>query len=256
MINFKPKGLIFDLDDTLVDNKEHTGNGLHERSRLLATREVGAKRGIKALANYTAEANAVAFRRAKAQTIESAFWHILVDAGVMSPDDTESPDHELVTELATRKHDLHDVLIRDEFEALPHVQEFVRVFADQGMGLAIASTAIARHIDSALTKTGLAPYFPARRRISYEMVTRPKPDPQVYNLAFMTLQLSEADRAHTCAFDDDPRGIAAARAAGLFVCGIATRHSTKELLSLQIPPNVAANSYTEYAKMFGIDIVS
>jgi beta-phosphoglucomutase-like phosphatase (HAD superfamily) len=86
------------------------------------------------------------------------------------------------------------------------------------------------------------------------MITRPKPDPQVYDLAFLTLDLSEADRAHTCAFDDDPRGIAAAHAAGLFVCGIATRHSVKELLSLPVPPNVVANGYKEYAKMFNIAI--
>jgi len=254
VITFKPKGLIFDLDDTLVNNKELAGNGLHERSRLMAVHEIGAARGIKSLANYSAEANAHAFRRAKLQTIESTFWYILIDAGVVSPDAIESPDHELVIEMTARKHDLHDLLIREELEALPYVQDFLQIYANQGMPLAIASTAIARHIDSALSKTGLAQYFPPQRRISYEMVTRPKPDPQVYDLAFRTLRLPEADRSHTCAFDDDPRGIAAARAAGLFVCGIATRHSREELLSLPIPPHIAADSYVDYADIFDIDI--
>jgi FMN phosphatase YigB (HAD superfamily) len=65
MVDFKVKGAIFDLDDTLLDNEEYTGDGLHERSRLMAARETGVALGIESLANYTVEANAVAFRRAK-----------------------------------------------------------------------------------------------------------------------------------------------------------------------------------------------
>ncbi|HEX3568200.1 MAG TPA: hypothetical protein VHT70_00810 [Candidatus Saccharimonadales bacterium] len=42
-INFKVKGAIFDVDDTLLDNKPgNPGFGLHERARLAAARLASA----------------------------------------------------------------------------------------------------------------------------------------------------------------------------------------------------------------------
>lgn len=254
MVDFEVRGLVFDLDDTLVDNQEHTGNGLHERSRLEAAQTVGTQFGIESLANYSEQANAVAFRRAKVHSNESAFWYILVDTGVVSPQDAEDTQHELIAAMITVKDDVHERLIRSEAKPLPYVTEFLEAASHQGIGLAIASTAIRRHIDAALETTGLTSYFHENRRVSFEKIKAPKPDPQVYNLAFQSLDLEEDDRVRTCAFDDDPRGIASARAAGLFVCAIATRHSVEKLLSLSEPPNLAATNYMEYAETLGINI--
>ncbi len=254
MVDFEVGGMIFDLDDTLVDNQEHTGSGLHERSRLEATRIVGEQFGIKSLTNYTEQANAVAFRRAKTHSNESAFWYILVDAGVVSPREAEDPQHELVAALIAIKDDFHEDLIRSDARPLPYVAEFLEGATQKGIGLAIASTAIRRHIDAALETTGLSGYFPVDRRISFEKIMAPKPDPEVYDLAFRSLALEKGERMNTCAFDDDPRGIASARAAGLFVCAIATRYSIGDLLSLPVTPDLASNSYTEYAKEFGIQV--
>jgi beta-phosphoglucomutase len=105
----------------------------------------------------------------------------------------ESPKHELVVTMTSRKNDLHDILIRDEAKALPYAPEFVDALTAKGIPVAIASTAILRHIDIFLRKTQLNKHFSADRVLSYESITRPKPDPQVYNLAFESLGLAEAD---------------------------------------------------------------
>ncbi len=55
MIDFEPRGGIFDVDDTLLDNKPGVaGSGLHERSRIAAVHEAGVKYGIPALAKLSA----------------------------------------------------------------------------------------------------------------------------------------------------------------------------------------------------------
>jgi beta-phosphoglucomutase-like phosphatase (HAD superfamily) len=74
----------------------------------------------------------------------------------------------------------------------------------------------------------------------------------VFNLAFASLGLPETDRAHVCAFEDDPRGIAAARQAGLYVCAITSRYSTSELQALAVPPHAIATSYADFSTMFGL----
>ncbi|HTE22427.1 MAG TPA: HAD family phosphatase [Candidatus Limnocylindria bacterium] len=253
MIDFEVKGAIFDVDDTLLDNMEHTGNGLHERSRLLAVREVGGQFGVETLANYSAESNALAFRRAKVHTLEGALWHILTDAGMVA---SETIDHEneLLVAMAARKNSLHDVILQDEAEPIQDAPAFVRALVRAGVNVAIASTAIRRHIDIFLTKTSLGEYFPAVRVKSYESFTNPKPDPEVFNLAFDTLGLPESGRAHTCVFEDDPRGIGGAKAAGLYVCAITTRYDRDTLSALEVPPDLIADSYQEFAGYFGLEL--
>jgi len=253
MIYFEIKGAIFDLDDTLLDNEESTGNGLHERSRLAVVHEVGKRYGIETLAKYSAETNLTAFRRAKVQTNESAFWQILCDAKVVDPEGAEY-DHELIRAMGSLKNDMHGRIIQEHAKPIPYAPEFVGALARSGVRIAIASTAIAQHVDIFLGKAGLDGHFSPDRIKSFESITRPKPDPEVYNLAFESLGLAEEDRIRTCAFDDDPRGIAAAKAAGLYACGITTRHSRRELLSLPTPPDLVGDGYLEFAEYMGLNI--
>ena len=53
-IDFEIKGAIFDVDDTLLDNKPGVpGQGLHERARLAAIREAGERHRIEPLSIYS-----------------------------------------------------------------------------------------------------------------------------------------------------------------------------------------------------------
>lgn len=68
---FELEGVLFDMDDTMSDTQ--TGSplgGLHERSRLTATHQVGKQRGIQSLLDITFEQNTRAFLEADVHTVD------------------------------------------------------------------------------------------------------------------------------------------------------------------------------------------
>jgi beta-phosphoglucomutase-like phosphatase (HAD superfamily) len=255
MINFEVKGAIFDVDDTLLDNKPGIpGYGLHERSRLDAFREAGKRHGIKELEDISVEDNLDAFVTAPAHTIESAVWNFFVKKGI-ADSDTINPEDPLLLEIVARKHELYKVILMEEGEEVLGAAQFIQKLASKrGLEdkMAIASTGIRPDIDVFIAKDGLTRYFPSNRIKTKENITHPKPNPEVFNLAFDSLELPELDRLSVCAFEDDPRGIMSAKAAGLYVCAIETRFSNKELMALEIPPHITASSYAEFEKIFGL----
>ena len=256
MIDFEVKGAIFDMDDTLLDNQEGLrGEGLHERSRLSTVHEIGISHGIRSLVDYPAEANISAFRNASVHTTKGAMWQILYECGVVNTKVIDL-EHPLLNEMEALGFELHTDILSDEAEEITDASAFIRGLGRTGLKdkMAIASSGILKHIQIFINKVGLTEYFPLERIKSLESFTDPKPHPAVYNLAFESLGLTEADRSHTVAFEDDPRGIEAARAAGLYVCAIATRYTKEDLMSLKIPPDFAANSYKEFSGYFNISI--
>jgi FMN phosphatase YigB (HAD superfamily) len=73
MIDFEVKGAIFDVDDTLLDNKPGVpSQGLHERSRLVAVHTIGKKYGIGQLIRMSTEDNLAAVKTISTHTIEAA----------------------------------------------------------------------------------------------------------------------------------------------------------------------------------------
>jgi len=254
MINFEVKGAIFDVDDTLLDNKPgNPGHGLHERSRLAAVHEVGRLRGIEVLQHMSVEDNLEAFMTAPVHTLEAAVWNMFVKAG-LADSDVMNKQNPLFIEIVALKEKLHERVLMEEGEEVPGAVDFVRNLAESGLQdkLAIASSATRRDVNLFLGKMGLADVFPANRVKTLETITHPKPNPEVFNLAFDSLNLPEADRNSVCAFEDDPRGVMSARAAGLYVCAITTRFSRDELMSLEVPPHVVADSYAEFKQLFGL----
>lgn len=254
MIDFEVKAAIFDVDDTLLDNEDHMGTGLHEASRLLAVHSVGKQFGIEALANYPPERNAVAFRRARVHSLAGALWYILGDVGLVSPEAELDLKHELLLAMEDHKNTSHDAVIRDKAQPIQDAPAFVQAFVDRGIKVAVASSALRRHIDIFFEKTGMADHFEPQRIKSYESITRPKPDPEVFELAFQSLGLPDSDRRFTCAFEDDPRGIESAHSAGLYVCAITSRYNRETLESLDNPPQLIGDSYQELAGHFGFTL--
>jgi beta-phosphoglucomutase-like phosphatase (HAD superfamily) len=242
MIDFEVKGVIFDVDDTILDNKMGIPGqqGLHERSRLAAVHEIGKRRGISVLEHMSIEDNKDAFASAPIHTIESAVWNMFVKAGIASSEIMDEHDP-ILLEIIQLKDIFHKDVLLEFGEEVPGAVRFIRTLAKAGLEnkLAIASTAIRRDVDLFLSKVGLHDLFPNGRIKTKEDITHPKPP--------------ESDRVSVCAFEDDPRGIMAARAAGLYVCAIATRFGVDELMSLKVPPHMAANSYAEFTKLFHLD---
>jgi beta-phosphoglucomutase-like phosphatase (HAD superfamily) len=253
-IDFEVKGAIFDVDDTLLDNKPgKPGEGLHERARLEAVHEVGNRYGIEALSKLSAEDNLRAFMTAPVHTMESAVWNIFLMTG-QADSSVINMDNVLLQEIVTRKDELYKDILINEGEEVPGATQFVRALAESGIAdkMAIASTAIRRDVEIFLGKMGLLDLFPAHRIKTKELIKHPKPNPEIFNLAFESLSLPEADKPQVCAFEDDPRGIMAARAAGLYVCAIERRHSVESLMSLEVPPHHAFRTYEDLMIWFNL----
>lgn len=245
---------IFDVDDTLLDNyPDGSPFGLHDHSRLAAAHEVGKRHGSKGLMSFTQTQSRAAFRDAQAHTLQAAVWQMLLMAGEVEGDEID-PDNPLLHEMMELKDELHEDILRQYGRIIPGSTQFVRTLAVHGLKqkLAIASTAYRRDIDIYFEISGLRDLFPDDRIISRELFSHPKPHPEAFDLAFKALDLPEAARPKVAVFEDDPRGIASAKAAGLFVCALTTRFSKSELESLPVTPDLIAASYRELAKKLGV----
>lgn len=256
MIDFKVQGAIFDVDDTLLDNNPgKTGRGLHERSRLMAVHAVGKQRSIPQLQQFSVQQNIDAFLTAPAHTVEAAVWNIFMMTG-LADSDVINPHNELLLEIIALRNSLHQEMLREHGVEVPGAISFVKALQQGGLEgrLAIASTAVRAEVDTFLEMSDLAKAFPSERIKTKESITHPKPNPEVFNLAFASLGLPESARPNVCAFEDDPRGIMSAKAAGLYICAITTRFDANTLRSLEVPPDLVADSYQEFGELFGLEL--
>ncbi|HSX06682.1 MAG TPA: HAD family phosphatase [Candidatus Saccharimonadia bacterium] len=245
------KGVIFDVDETLLDN----GNGrfskldqpLHERARLQAIHEAGTRHNLPELLAITPEQNLAGFLEAPVHSLEGAVWHLLFTVGVVATDIID-PDNQLLQEIVVRKDELYETLLRTEGKALPGAIEFVQWLGDQGLAhhMAIASTAIRRDINIFLEMTDLKQYFPTERIIAKDAVTHTKPHPEAFYKAFKSLGLPNDARGQVLAFEDNPRGIASAKAAGLYACAITNVFSREAFSSSEVAPDLIADSFDEF----------
>lgn len=258
MFNFSDfTGVIFDIDDTLLDNRPPGEPlGLHELSRLMAAQEVGKRNDMAGLRDFTSKQSTQAFLDAKIHTVHAAVWQMLVIAGLVAPDDEMDLNHPLLQEIVTLKEELHEDLLRTRGREVPGAIKFVTCMAENGLAgkLAVASTACRRDIDIFFEMTELGQFFPNARIISRENFTHAKPHPEPFNLAFASLGLPESVRARVVAFEDDPRGVMSAKAAGLYTCAITTRHKREDLANLAVPPDLIADSYAEFSELFGLPV--
>ena len=136
-----------------------------------------------------------------------------------------------LSELIRRKSAYYEALLEHEARFFPGVCELIRETAP-AYPLGVASMALRQEIDLALLKAGLADLMTVI--VSGEDVARPKPAPEIYELALaqMNLTLSRGNgRAKITppdclVIEDSVPGIRSARAAGMRVLGVA--HTVKQ----------------------------
>jgi beta-phosphoglucomutase-like phosphatase (HAD superfamily) len=250
-------GAIYDVDDTLLRSQptDDPLSNLHQIARLAALHTIADKYDYCAqLRDVGPQENFDSFAASPVHTIFGAFHTLLKNRGILTGE--VDPTHPLILELVALKDEEYGRLLPLHGRAVEGADTFVRDFsAHHNINdyNAIASTAIMRDIKTFLAMSNLTALFPDERIIDVAKVSRPKPDPEAFNRAFLSLGLPESARSHVIAFEDDPRGIASARAAGLFVCGITTRYPRDFLESLDDAPHLVADSYTEFRKHFGLD---
>jgi HAD superfamily hydrolase (TIGR01509 family) len=102
----------------------------------------------------------------------------------------------------------------------PGAVELVQGLRARGVKLAVASSSRTAWVETALVRLGLASAFDAI--VTGDMVTRGKPDPEIYLLAAQRLGLAPQ---RCLAIEDAPAGVAAARAAGMTVVAVRTPYT-------------------------------
>jgi HAD superfamily hydrolase (TIGR01509 family) len=254
-IDFRPQGVIFDVDDTLLDNyPKQQQYGLHEYARLLAAREAGQKHGIPALAELGEEQNRTVLARALEHSIDGNIWQLFYEFGLVETRQIDH-NHALLREIAARKHELYEPVLREFGAPLPQAVEFVKaVSVLTGGKIAIASGARREDVWTFLQMSDMHSAFDERRVVARQDFTHAKPHPESFEAAFRALDLPERDRAQVLAFEDDPKGIAAAKQAGLYVCAITSRFTPEQLATGEYKPDIVHHSYTDFARSLGVTL--
>jgi HAD superfamily hydrolase (TIGR01509 family) len=89
-----------------------------------------------------------------------------------------------------------------------------------GLPLAVASSSRATWVETCLAAIGLRRYFD--RVVGGDMVTRGKPDPEIYLTAARQLR---AQPARCVVFEDSPAGVTAASRAGMYTIAVCTAYT-------------------------------
>lgn len=246
------RGVIFDVDDTLLNNfPPEFPFGLHEHTRLRVAHEIGRRHNIAALRTFTDEDSLRAFTEAPEHSLHGALWQTLIMTKLASGNIQR--DHPLVTEMMILKEELHEEVLRQHGHEVPGASAFIEELAtNHGLAdrLAVASTANPRDIKLFFEKYDLHRFFPAHRIISREQFTHAKPHPEPFEIAFKTLGLP--NKTGIVAFEDDPRGVQSAKAAGLYVCAITTRVRREQFEVMDTPPDLIAASYADFRRLLGM----
>jgi HAD superfamily hydrolase (TIGR01509 family) len=102
----------------------------------------------------------------------------------------------------------------------PGVRRLLDLLIERGIRRAVASSSRTSWVEAALETLGIRGDF--ELIVSGDMITRSKPDPEIYLLAAERLQLDPAD---CLAVEDSPKGAAAAATAGMTVVGVRTAYT-------------------------------
>ncbi len=129
-------------------------------------------------------------------------------------------DEAEVRRLSLRKEELYRQIMREEgITALPGVREFLGALRRAGVPRVIGSSTHRLNIECVLDLLGMNGLFDFI--VSAEDVSRGKPAPDVFLCAAEKIGVAPA---RCVVFEDAPVGIAAARAAGMKVVGVAGTH--------------------------------
>lgn len=207
------KGVIFDMDGVLVNNMS-----VHfEAFAAMAERY-----------NLTAE-EGVDFThlngRGNDDIIGALFPpHIIAEKGVEA--------------LAAEKEALYREIYAPKIAPVAGLRELLAEIRNAGLRCAVGSSGPRVNVDFVLDRCAIEPYFDVR--ISGDMVTRCKPDPEIFLTAASRLGIATED---CLVFEDAKAGIAAAKAAGMKVIALTTTHTREQLSPAE--PDLIVSDFTE-----------
>ena len=190
-----PLALIFDMDGVLVDSEP-----LHQRAKAQAFAEFGI---VLPEATYD---------EIKGRPDETTLREILEARG----------SAHMFPELMQRKRAFFRA-IEHELQAVPGAVEFVR-WARTRFRIALATSSTANNRELAFTVLGVGDHFESV--VDSSRHRRPKPDPEVFQVALSDLGLTAED---CWVIEDSVNGVRAAKAAGCVTVGITTTFNPAKL---------------------------
>jgi HAD superfamily hydrolase (TIGR01509 family) len=190
---------IFDHDGVLVDSFE-----LHLESWL----ELGRRNGLP----FTREFLHDTF----GMTNPTIFRRLL---GSAVPSEAE------IAQFGEIKEECYREAARDHLTLMPGVREMIDALSEQGVRLAVGSSAPRANLELTFEVCGLAGRFDAIA--SLEDITHGKPDPEVFLVAARKAGVAPA---RSLVLEDAVVGVQAAKAAGMLAVGVGTTRPLPELL--------------------------
>jgi beta-phosphoglucomutase family hydrolase len=191
--------VIFDMDGTLIDNTPY-----HFKSWQALYKKYG--RGELSKQTYYTEISGVPIM----ETLKRVFG--------------KDHDEAELKELLKEKEAFYREIYAPFLVAINGLENFLSALKNEGVKMAMATSATVEDINFILNKIPIRDDFDAI--VNSSMVSKPKPDPQIFLKAAEKLDMNPA---RCIVFEDSLAGIKAANSAGMKVVAITTGHTASEL---------------------------
>ena len=208
------RAALFDMDGTLVDNSD-----VHVRAFEIFCNRYGVRDWQERLSN--------AFGRGSDDIMRMLLpEEIIQDKGLQA--------------LGDEKEAIYREIYAPTIEPVAGLHSLLELLKSAGIRCAVGSSGCKQNVDFVLDKCQIGDYFEAR--ISGDMVSRCKPEPEIYLTAAKALGV----KIEECIIFEDARaGFEAARRAGAgLVVGIATT-LTKEVIERENLADLVVEDFTE-----------
>jgi HAD superfamily hydrolase (TIGR01509 family) len=187
------QAILFDLDDLMVNSAPF---------HMEASKRVFDRFGIN-IDEIPADVIKTYFGRRVSEIIEDIISHFNLDSKVD------------LNRIIQEREDLFLQMVKARLEPMPGLFELIETIKSLEIRRAVASSGTKKYVNAVLDKFGLQDFFEAI--ISGDMVTKGKPDPEVFLKAAAVLGVDPA----TClVLEDATHGVAAAKAAGMYCIGV------------------------------------
>ena len=196
------KGVIFDMDGVLVDNRD-----AHIEAFEIICRKYGVPFDREKFMPTFGMTNDLILERLMPEVIKTTDWK----------------------KIAVEKENIYREIFERTIAPAKGLVDFLKAPKKEGYKTAVGSSGNTPNVNFVLDRCGIAGYFDAIA--NGDMITRGKPDPEVYLLAAKKLELAPGE---CIVVEDAPVGIRAARSAGESVVAIASTFRREDLSDYDI----------------------